>query len=55
LQGAQPFANTLPVSLFSGPPVGGVVFANCYIRLIVLADRLIVDGSIPLHKEYPLV
>ena len=26
-----------------------------YIRLVVLADRLIVDASIPLHKEYPLV
>jgi hypothetical protein len=29
--------------------------AGRYIRLIVLADRLIVDASIPLHKEYPLV
>lgn len=29
--------------------------AGRYIRLIVLADRLIVDTSIPLHKEYPLV
>jgi hypothetical protein len=25
-----------------------------YIRLVVLADRLIVDATIPLHKEYPL-
>ena len=29
--------------------------AGRYIRLIVLADRLIVDTSIPLHKEYPLI
>ena len=29
--------------------------AGRYIRLIVLADRLIVDAAIPLHKEYPLV
>lgn len=29
--------------------------AGRYIRLVVLADRLIVDTSIPLHKEYPLV
>lgn len=29
--------------------------AGQYIRLVVLADRLIVDASIPLHKEYPLV
>jgi hypothetical protein len=28
--------------------------AGRYIRLIVLADRLIVDAAIPLHKEYPL-
>jgi hypothetical protein len=31
------------------------VLAGRYIRLVVLADRLIVDASIPLHKEYPLV
>jgi len=29
--------------------------AGRYIRLIVVADRLIVDTTIPLHKEYPLV
>lgn len=29
--------------------------AGRYIRLIVLADRLIVDASIPLHKEYQIV
>ena len=29
--------------------------AGRYIRLIVLADRLIVDTSIPLHKEYLLL
>lgn len=29
--------------------------AGRYIRLIVFADRLIVDTAIPLHKEYPLV
>jgi hypothetical protein len=29
--------------------------AGRYIRLVVLADRLIVDASIPLHKEYPLI
>jgi len=29
--------------------------AGRYIRLLVLADRLIVDTAIPLHKEYPLV
>jgi hypothetical protein len=29
--------------------------AGRYIRLVVLADRLIVDASIPLHKEYPLM
>jgi len=29
--------------------------AGRYIRLIVLGDRLIVDASIPLHKEYPLI
>lgn len=28
--------------------------AGRYIRLIVLDDRLIVDASIPLHKEYTL-
>ena len=28
--------------------------AGRYIRLVVLADRLIVDASIPLHKEYTL-
>jgi hypothetical protein len=28
--------------------------AGRYIRLVVLADRLIVDTAIPLHKEYPL-
>lgn len=30
------------------------VLAGRYIRLVVLADRLIVDASIPLHKEYQL-
>lgn len=29
--------------------------AGRYIRLVVFADRLIVDTSIPLHKEYPLI
>ena len=29
--------------------------AGRYIRLVVFADRLIVDASIPIHKEYPLV
>jgi hypothetical protein len=29
--------------------------AGRYIRLVVFADRLIVDASIPLHKEYPLI
>lgn len=29
--------------------------AGRYIRLIVLGDRLIVDASIPLHKEYLLI
>ncbi len=29
--------------------------AGRYIRLVVIADRLIVDTTIPLHKEYPLV
>ncbi|MBV9688123.1 MAG: hypothetical protein JO202_00260 [Ktedonobacteraceae bacterium] len=29
--------------------------AGRYIRLVVLADRLIVDTSIPLHKEYSLL
>lgn len=29
--------------------------AGRYIRLVVLADRLIVDAAIPLHKEYTLV
>lgn len=29
--------------------------AGRYVRLVVLADRLIIDTSIPLHKEYPLV
>jgi hypothetical protein len=28
--------------------------AGRYIRLVVLADRLIVDAAIPLHKEYLL-
>lgn len=28
--------------------------AGRYIRLIVLADRLIIDTAIPLHKEYQL-
>ena len=29
--------------------------AGRYIRLVVFGDRLIVDASIPLHKEYPLL
>ena len=29
--------------------------AGRYIRLVVLADRLIVDTAIPLHKEYALI
>jgi hypothetical protein len=29
--------------------------AGRYIRLVVFADRLIVDTSIPLHKEYQLL
>ncbi|MBV9689441.1 MAG: hypothetical protein JO202_06995 [Ktedonobacteraceae bacterium] len=29
--------------------------AGRYIRFVVLADRLIVDTSIPLHKEYQLL
>ena len=29
--------------------------AGRYIRLIVVADRLIIDTAIPLHKEYLLV
>jgi hypothetical protein len=29
--------------------------AGRYIRLVVVGDRLIVDASIPLHKEYPLL
>jgi hypothetical protein len=29
--------------------------AGRYIDLVVLADRLIVDAAIPLHKEYPLI
>jgi hypothetical protein len=29
--------------------------AGRYIRLVIIADRLIVDTSIPLHKEYSLV
>ncbi|EFH87888.1 hypothetical protein KSD_26250 [Ktedonobacter sp. SOSP1-85] len=28
--------------------------AGRYIRLVVIEDRLIVDESIPLHKEYEL-
>jgi hypothetical protein len=28
--------------------------AGCYIRLVVLEGRLIVDTTIPLHKEYQL-
>jgi hypothetical protein len=28
--------------------------AGRYVRLVVFADRLIVDAAIPLHKEYPL-
>jgi len=28
--------------------------AGRYILLVVFSDRLIVDASIPLHKEYPL-
>jgi len=28
--------------------------AGRYIRLVVVDDRLIVDASIPLHKEYTL-
>jgi hypothetical protein len=28
--------------------------AGRYIRLVVVADRLIVDTAIPLHKEYSL-
>ncbi|HLI88520.1 MAG TPA: hypothetical protein VKV37_07505 [Ktedonobacteraceae bacterium] len=29
--------------------------AGRYIRLVVTEDRLIVDASIPLHKEYQIV
>ena len=29
--------------------------AGRYIRLVVVANRLIVDTIIPLHKEYPLL
>ena len=29
--------------------------AGRYMRLIVLADRLIIDAAIPLHKKYPLI
>lgn len=29
--------------------------AGRYIRLVVVEDRMIVDTSIPLHKEYSLV
>jgi hypothetical protein len=29
--------------------------AGRYVRLVVIADRLIVDTSIPLHKEYSIV
>ncbi|HLZ80452.1 MAG TPA: hypothetical protein VKP04_02380 [Ktedonobacteraceae bacterium] len=29
--------------------------AGRYIRLVVFADRLVVDASITLHKEYSLV
>lgn len=29
--------------------------AGRYIRLLVVANRLIADTNIPLHKEYPLV
>jgi hypothetical protein len=29
--------------------------AGRYVRLVVIEDRLIVDTSIPLHKEYSLV
>jgi hypothetical protein len=29
--------------------------AGKYVRLVVLGDRLIVDTTIPLHKEYQLV
>jgi hypothetical protein len=29
--------------------------AGRYIRLVVIANRLIVDTAIPLHKEYPLI
>ncbi|HEV2581694.1 MAG TPA: hypothetical protein VGT44_12645 [Ktedonobacteraceae bacterium] len=28
--------------------------AGRYIRLVVIADRMIVDAAIPLHKEYSL-
>lgn len=31
------------------------MLAGRYIRLVVMADRLIVDATIPLHKEYSLV
>lgn len=30
------------------------MLAGQYVRLVVLRDRLIVDTTIPLHKEYPL-
>jgi len=29
--------------------------AGRYIRLVILADRMIVDTAIPLHKEYRLI
>lgn len=28
--------------------------AGCYVRLVIIKDRLIIDTSIPLHKEYTL-
>lgn len=58
-QGANIFSRKVARSghiSFEGRPYFiSKALAGHYIRLVVLADRLIVDTAIPLHKEYPLV
>jgi len=48
-------ARTVHISYEGRPYFVSKALAGRYIRLVVLEDRLIVDTSIPLHKEYQLL
>jgi len=58
LEGANIFSRKVARSghiYFEGRPFFiSKALAGRYIRLVVLSDRLIVDTSIPLHKDYRL-